>query len=82
MNCNYDHLKAPILELGPAAAHVCCVLPDHLGVVADAPAALLARPGTTNIASLQSEHAEYNICKYVLLKFKKYSKVILCSFRL
>ena len=60
---NFHYLKAPVLELGPAAAHVCCVLPDHLGVVADAPAALLARPGTTNIASLQSEHAEYNICK-------------------
>ena len=60
---NFHYLKAPVLELGPAAAHVGCVLPDHLGVVADAPAALLTRPGTTNIASLQSEHAEYNICK-------------------
>ena len=55
MICNYDHLKAPILELGPAAAHVCCVLPDHLGVVADAPAALLARPGAENTAALHRE---------------------------
>ena len=59
MNCNYDHLKAPILELGPAAAHVCCVLPDHLGVVADAPAALLARPATVNTAALQREGIQY-----------------------
>ena len=67
MICNYDHLKAPILELGPAAAHVCCVLPDHLGVVADAPAALLARPGAENTAALHREQ-EYNINFLLSLK--------------
>lgn len=60
---DFDYLKAPVLELGPATAHMGCVLPDHLGVVADAPAALLARPETINIASLHSEFAEYKICK-------------------
>ena len=42
MICN--HLEAPVLELGPATAHVGGVLPDHLGVVAHPPAALLPRP--------------------------------------
>ena len=52
---NFHYLKAPVLELGPAAAHVCCVLPDHLGVVADAPAALLARPATVITAAFHRE---------------------------
>ena len=62
MICNYDHLKAPILELSPAAAHVCCVLPDHLGVVADAPAAMLSRPEPINtLIKSKSKHCSFSV---------------------
>ena len=38
------HREAPVLELGPAAAHVGGVLPHQLRVVTHTPAALLAGP--------------------------------------
>ena len=38
------HREAPVLELGPAAAHVGGVLPHQLGVVAHPAAALRAGP--------------------------------------
>ena len=46
---NFHYLKAPVLELGPATAHVGCVLPDQLGVVTNSFTAL--RPGTATQTS-------------------------------
>ena len=43
------HREAPVLELGPAAAHVGGVLPHQLRVVTHTPAALLAGPGDVGL---------------------------------
>ena len=43
------HREAPVLELGPATAHVGGVLPHQLGVVTHPPAALLAGPANMGL---------------------------------
>ena len=62
MICNYYHLEAPVLELGPAAAHVGGVLPHQLRVVTHPAAALLAGPVNMGYCY---RIKTYILCRYV-----------------